>query len=117
MTVRRFFDGDIATSGVHFLRDVDDIRQTITTRMMLWRGEYFRDITDGTPWAERILGKGVSLQSREAAIKLRITQTPGVQEIVSFEANFDLAQRKYTADVSVITDTGELVSANVGGAV
>jgi len=115
VTVRKIENGDISTSGVHFVYGVDDIQQTIETRLSLWRGEYFRDISDGTPWAERILGKGVSLQSREAAIKRRITQTVGVSEIVAFTAGYDIATRKYSADCSVITDTGELTQALIGG--
>jgi len=117
MTVRKIENGDISTSGVHFLYAEAGIEQTISTRMMLWRGEYFRNVADGTPWAERILGKGISLQSREVAIKRRIEQAAGVREIISFEASFDLSTRTYSANASVITDTGELVSVNVGDSI
>ena len=117
MTVRKLEDGDISTSGVQFLYGKGDIEQTITTRLMLWRGEYFRNILDGTPWAERILGKGISLASREMAIKRRILQTAGVKEIIAFEADFDLSTRTYSASCSVLTDTGELVTANVGDSI
>ncbi len=114
MTVRKLENGDISTSGVQFVYAEADIEQTILTRLKLWRGEYFRNIIDGTPWIERILGKGISLKSREVAIKRRIDQTPGVKEIISFGADFDLASRTYSANCSVITDTGELVSVNIG---
>lgn len=117
MTVRKLTDGDIATSGVQFLRDEYDIEQTIQTRLKLWLGEYFRNITDGTPWVERILGKGISMQTRESSIKRRITNTPGVKEIIEFSTSFDLASRAYSAHVSVITDTNELVSTNIDGGI
>lgn len=114
MTVRKLENGDISTSGVQFLYGIDDIRQTISTRLMLWRGEYFRNRLEGTPWIERILGKGISLSSRETAIKRIISQTAGVKEIIAFEADFDLATRAYSVRASVITDTNELVTVNVG---
>lgn len=117
MTVRKLTDGDIVTSGSQFAYDAHDIEQTIQTRLRLWLGEYFRDITDGTPWAERILGKGVSMQTRESAIKRRISNAPGVKEIIKFSTNFDLSSRVYSAHVSVITDADELVSTNIDGGI
>ena len=63
MTVRRLDDnGDIATSGIQFIGQAEEIAQTVKTRLKLFLGEYFRDINDGTPWFQQILGKGSSLR-------------------------------------------------------
>lgn len=109
MTVRKLNPetGDIATSGVQFIQPSrEEIAQTILTRLRLFYGEYFRDITDGTEWFQRILGKQKTLQGRDAKIKVRIAQTPGVVSIVSYNADFDLASRTYSATCEVLTQYG-----------
>lgn len=109
MTVRRLqADGDITTSGQQFITEREEIAQTISTRLKLFLGEYFRDITDGTPWFEQILGKGQNLYTRDAAIRTRISQTEGVQQISRYDSDFDLASRKYTISCSVLTVFGEV---------
>jgi hypothetical protein len=108
MTVRRLQDnGDISTSGTQFIADIEEVAQTVRTNLKLFLGEYFRDITIGTPWFQQILGKGQELQVREAAIKRQIIQTRGVSSISSFNTDFDLALRKYSVNAGIITPFGE----------
>lgn len=107
MTVRRLENGDIATSGTQFLTEREEIAQTIKTRLRLFLGEYFRDITDGTPWFQTILSKQTTLSSREATIRQRILRTDGVSSITRFETDYDLATRTYSVDVAVLTPYGE----------
>lgn len=109
MTVRRLDPdtGDIATSGQQFLTGVDEIAQTVKTRLQLFLGEYFRDITDGTPWFEQILGKGSSLEGKEAAIKNRIIRTDGVIQLTKFDTDFDIDTRKYTISAGILTSFGQ----------
>jgi len=107
MTVRKLDDdGDIVTQGTQFLTGVNEIEQTIRTRLRLFLGEYFRDITDGTPWFEQILGKGASMDAREAALRNRIVNTPGVVRLTSFSTDFDLSTRKYTVTAGALTTYG-----------
>ena len=108
MTVRKLDDsGDIATSGTQFLSNQKEIAQTVTTRLRLFLGEYFRDILDGTPWFQDILGKGQSLDVKEAAIKRRVLQTIGVLSIFEFNTDFDLQTRKYSVSMGIITPFGK----------
>lgn len=109
MTVRRLDPdtGDIATSGQQFLTGVEEIAQTVETRLRLFLAEYFRDITDGTPWFEQILGKGSSLDAKEAAIKNRILRTDGVIRLTKFNTDFDIDTRKYTVTAGILTSFGE----------
>lgn len=107
MTVRRLeSDGDIATSGTQFIAEAKEIAQTIETRLRLFLGEYFRDILDGTPWFEQILGKGQPLEIKEAIIRRRIAQSDGVLSIFKFDTDFDLDTRKYTVSTGVNTRFG-----------
>jgi len=108
MTVRMLDEnGDIVTSGTQFISERDEIAQTIKTRLRLFLGEYFRDITDGTPWFEQILGKNANVNAREAALRNRILNSPGVIRLTSFSTNFDnVNARVYTVTASVLTSYG-----------
>lgn len=109
MTVRKLDEnGDIVTNGTIFISGLEEIEQTIRTRLRLFLGEYFRDITDGTPWFEQILGKGTSMSAREAALRNRILRSPGVIRLTSFNTDFDLNTRKYSVTVGVLTTFGLL---------
>lgn len=107
MTVRALDDnGDIVTTGAQFITEQDEIAQTIKTRLRLFLGEYFRDITDGTPWYEQILGRNVNENAREASLRNRIANTPGVIKLLSFSTDFDIDARAYTVICSVQTNYG-----------
>jgi len=98
--------GDIVTSGDQFISGVEEIAQTVKTRLRLFLGEYFRDVTDGTPWWESILGKDGTLSSKEAIIKSRILRTDGVVRLVSFSTDFDINTRVYTVNAGILTTFG-----------
>ncbi len=107
MTVRRLDDnGDIVTRGQQFITGQSEVAQTVLTRLRLFLGEYFRDITDGTPWYEQILGKFTSLSAAEAALRGRIANTPGVIRLTSFSANFDINTRGYSVTAGILTEFG-----------
>lgn len=107
MTVRRLDDnGDIVTSGEQFITGRDEIAQTVKTRLALFLGEYFRDITDGTPWYEQILGKFTSLDTAEAVLRVRISATPGAIRLTSFDTDFDLDSRTYSVTAGILTIYG-----------
>ena len=108
MTVRLIDQdtGDIATSGQQFLTDREEIAQTIETRLKLFLGEYFRDITDGTPWFDQILGKGGPLQTKEAIIRNRIVRTDGVIRLTSFNTTYTPETRAYNVTAGVLTRFG-----------
>lgn len=108
MTTRRLDEyGDIVTSGEIFISEYEAIAQTCVTRLRLYLGEYFRDITDGTPWFQSILGKFESLSAVEAILRNRIARTEGVTRILSFSLDFDLASRTITVSSFVLTEFGE----------
>lgn len=107
MTVRALDEsGDIVTRGTQFISGREEIAQTIKTRLALFLGEYFRNIKDGTPWYEQILGKFVSLDTVEAVLRARIANSPGVIRLTSFTTDFDLDARKYSFTAGVLTQYG-----------
>ena len=97
MTVRKLDeDGDIVTQVSMFITEQLEIEQTIRTRLRLFLGEYFRDVTDGTPWFQEILNKQTSMDVREARLRERISGTPGVLQLTSFSTDFDIDNKTYT---------------------
>ena len=108
MRVRRLIDGDIATSGVIWLYDRDAVAQTISTRLKLFLGEYFRDIQEGTPWFQQILGKYEDIQNIDAILKNRIIETDGVDRLLEFKTQYAPETRIYSVSCNVLTKWGAL---------
>jgi len=108
MKVRRLGeDGDLVTRGRMFQSERQAIAQTIVTRLKLFLGEYFRDVTDGTPWFQQILGKPANLNAVEAILRNRIARSPGVVRLLSFDLQFDLNSRALSVQAQVLTVYGE----------
>lgn len=108
MTVRALdpVTGDMVTSGVTFIKEREEIAQTVRTRLGLYAGEYFRDITDGTPWYESILGKQQSRDIADAILRNRISRTEGVIRLTSYSSDFDPVTRKFSVSAGILTQYG-----------
>ena len=120
MRVRKLDEnGDLGTSGQMFVFDKEAVKQTAETRLRLYSGEYFRNINDGTPWFQQILGKFQNINAVEAILRSRIAQTPGVVRLLSFELNSDGAydvSRQLNVSSTVLTTWGaqEVEASNNG---
>lgn len=89
-----------------FIFDIYACAQAIKTRLQLYKGAFWRDILDGLPMFQNILGSPGSIQNIravDAIIKQRIVGTPNVVDIVSFSSNFDGNTRRYTFTATVQT--------------
>ncbi len=87
--------------------DAAEIAQRILTRLLLMRGEWFLDKTDGTPYATEILGAHTK-PFYDLAIQERILRTPGVVSIIDYQSNFDSVKRSLTVSASVETIYGPI---------
>ena len=86
-----------------FFRDSPEaVAQAVLTRLRLWRGEWFVDITDGTPYMQAALGYGKA-KTIEPAIRERILGTQGVTRIVDMSMYFEPDSR--VATISAVIDT------------
>lgn len=56
------------------------VAQAVKTRFELWRGQWFLDLTEGTPYIQSVLGKQRS-DVYILAIRERILDTQGVNAI------------------------------------
>jgi hypothetical protein len=102
------FSGDMqfGNQQADFYRNVPDApAQAILTRLRLWLGEWFIDVTEGTPYQQAILGMHTSA-TVEPAIRRRILNTQGVVSLESFNMVRNPNERLATINATVNTEYG-----------
>ncbi len=88
------------------------VAQAVRTRLLLFAHEWFLDTTDGTDWFGKVLGK-YTQGTRDAVIRERILNTPGVNTILSYSSQFNSATRTFTVNASLDTIYGVVPVLNV----
>lgn len=93
----------------NFLTDVDAVAQAVLTRLRLLEGEWWADVTDGTPVFQEILGVG-GVNPRQQQISLllqrRILSTPFVTGVSNVSVKFDSNARTFSFYAVVQTQFG-----------
>lgn len=92
--------------GDFFKDSVEAVAQAIKTRLLLWRGEWFLDNEEGTPYLQGVIGKH-DQQTRNAVIRTRILNTEGVTGIEDYSSIIDPDTRKLNDSVLVDTIYGQ----------
>lgn len=87
----------------------DEVTQRLRSRLKMFRGEWFLDLTKGVPYRTEIFVKGISSERIAAAIKMEILTTPGVLQLLSYSQSIDGATRKLNIDFEVLTSDGEII--------
>lgn len=101
-------DGDYSFGNGQsdFWRDVPEaVGQAAMTRMLLWVGEWFLNIDEGTPYMQGILGKK-SKEEASITIQERLLGTQGLTDLNNFEGILDPETRGMTVDVEIDTIYG-----------
>lgn len=76
-----------------FYRDQPEaVGQAVQTRLLLWLGEWFLNIEEGTPFMQGILGK-YSKTEADVTIQQRILGTQGLTDIENYESILDADNR------------------------
>ncbi len=89
-----------------YLKDTPEtVAQAVVTRLRLLRGEWFLDLTEGTPYAPAVLGKHTKA-SYDYAVRTRVLETQGVVEILEYESIFDGETRRLTVTIRIDTVYG-----------
>lgn len=103
-------DYTLGGQGAFHANSPEAVAQAILTRLRLWRGEWFLDTKDGTPWNEEILGKRQRGRSPDAAVRARILSTEGVTEILNYSSTFngDARSLSITATVRTLYGTAQI---------
>jgi len=76
-------DGDYQL-GVTLTDSPEAVGQAVRTRLLLWKGEWFMNNKDGTPYMQGILGHNTQY---DLEIKARILGTKGVKEILNYSSS------------------------------
>lgn len=104
-------NGDFSLNAPWLIDSPDCVRQLILTRLNLWKGEWFLDQTEGTPYNQSVLGK--NYRGADAAIQARILATLNVTGISAYSSSYDGSARKLTINATVDTAFGEVALATV----
>jgi len=87
----------------NFIRNTPDtVAQSVWTRLRLWSGEWFLDLSEGTPYLLGVFGVG-GREQLEPIMRDRIRTTPGVLAITTLSTGSDPDAR--TAFVSAELET------------
>lgn len=89
-----------------FLNSVEGVAQAVQTRLLLWTGEWFLNVDEGTPYLQGVIGKQ-DQQTIDNVLRARILGTEGVSSILSYESIIDRENRKLNVSVSISTIYGE----------
>lgn len=93
----------------------DFVVQSIRTRLKLYLGEWWLDLTAGVPWYQDIHVQPANVPQAEATLKATILGTAGVESLISFDATFDRQTRALVVTFEALTIYGpsgvEVISA------
>lgn len=84
------------------------VAQAVATRLRLFSGEWFLDVTEGTPYVQAVFGKHTA-QTYGPALRERILDTEGVTGLAAFETVYDGEERRLTVNATIETVYGEAV--------
>lgn len=82
------------------------VAQAVVTRLRLWVGEWFLDVTEGTPYQAAGLGAR-RLATVDPMMRERILETEGVVRITSYSSTYDADQRRVTLAATIDTEFGQ----------
>jgi hypothetical protein len=99
----------------NFLSDIDAVAQIIATRLRFLMGEWYEDLTDGTPAFQALLGQPITMQALAMILSQRILGTKYVTGIQSLQVRYLPAGRNFAFYASVQTQFGALAVANQAG--
>jgi hypothetical protein len=99
-------DYTFGNGQLNFYRDVPDaVAQAVKTRLLLWLGEWFLNLEEGTPYMQGILGK-YSKEVADTTIQERVLDTQGVLNIENYESILDTTNRSLSVSFTLNTIYG-----------
>lgn len=103
-------DGDYVfgqRDGDFLKNSAETVAQAIRTRLGLIAGEWFLDVTKGTPYNSRILGAH-TVATYDTALQEVILGTQGVLRLTAYSSAVDPVTRAATVECTVTTIYGEV---------
>jgi hypothetical protein len=87
----------------------EGVAQAVLTRLRLWRGEWFLDQSEGTPYSPGILGRPPQNpgSGQDLRLRARVLETPGVRAIMEYHDVFDPDKRALAVNILLDTVYGQ----------
>lgn len=103
-------EGDLLIENydLKLIDELDQIIQNVSIRLRFFLGEWFLDNEAGIPYYEDFFIKAPNQIRIESLIKEEILNTEGINEITSFESDFDSSLRTFSVNFSATADEGEI---------
>lgn len=86
-------DLDSSDGDLHLLSDLDAVKQDITIRLQMFRGEWFLDTEEGMPYFQEILVKNPNINAIKTLFANAILSTPTVTSVNNLALDYDKALR------------------------
>jgi hypothetical protein len=101
-------DSTFGKGALNFhVNNIDEIKQRVSTKLRLMRGEWFVDLQEGVPWQVGLgYAANTRIQSLLIEVKSAILSVDGVTSISKFDSQFDTATRKHKIIVELNTIYG-----------
>jgi hypothetical protein len=100
-------DYTFGVNGTNFLiNSPEAVAQAVKTRLGISTGEWFLDLSYGTPYQSRILGAG-RVATYDSAIQQVILDTPGVTAIIQYNSSVNPNTRAASVFVVIETQYGQ----------
>jgi hypothetical protein len=91
------------------LTDLDAVAQIIKTTILLFQGEWWEDLNNGTPMFQEIIGSPASINGQKimsSALSARIAGVPFVSAVGNVNISFNPINRLLTYSATVQTTFG-----------
>jgi hypothetical protein len=91
------------------LQDAAAVRQAIQTRILLFLGEWWEDLNEGTPMFQKILGTRVTPNNQQImaqSLATRITGAPYVSAVQNVNVSFNPKTRGFSFSATAQTAFG-----------
>lgn len=107
-------DYSFGNNSLDYIKDNDAIIQAIKTKLYLFYGEWWEDISLGLPMFQSILGQVSNENLRRTVILLSAEQIQSVEGVASVDSIVvAISARKLTLSIDVTTEYGSSVSTEV----
>lgn len=110
MKYRKEPDGDYGFGrgdNGFWIDEAEAVALAAYSRLKLWKGEWFLNTSEGTPWSDSVLGEQPQAM-QTLMVRDRISGTAGVNRIISLNSRQDPESRRLVITATLDTVYGEV---------
>jgi len=104
-------DIDLSTGDLNLFSNIENLAvQMVKINLLLFKGEWFRDVSIGIPYIQEIFGNKDTKSAADANIKSTILNTDNIRSITNYTSTINPSTRTFLVIFSAITDSGEILN-------